>query len=336
MIESIAFKNFKALRDTTLPLGPCTVIVGPNGSGKSTVLQALEAASGRNHPKYEDIATVDLQADDNAVVEVRMRWAASLTGQEGIESIWRWNRVEAHRRGREPDFVRCDPELYERFRRDIRVFSFEAAAIASPIPMAREMELARNGAGLAGVLTQMQDREPERFDALNAGVASWLPEYDRILLDSDASGQRVLSLRMRRGQHKIPAHDLSQGTLLALAMLALAHLPHPPSLVGLEEPDRGLHPHLLRRVQDAMYRLSHPESCRENRPPVQVVATTHSPYFIDLFRDHPEEIVVANKSDVDVRFERLTDQPYFTEILGDAPLGEAWFTGVLGGVPSAS
>ncbi len=42
MIESIEFKNFKALRDTTLPLGPLTILVGPNGSGKSTVLQALE------------------------------------------------------------------------------------------------------------------------------------------------------------------------------------------------------------------------------------------------------------------------------------------------------
>ncbi len=47
MIESIQFQNFKALRDTTLPLGPCTVLVGPNGSGKTTVLQAIEIFSGR-------------------------------------------------------------------------------------------------------------------------------------------------------------------------------------------------------------------------------------------------------------------------------------------------
>jgi len=45
MIESIRFINFKALRDTTLPLSPFTLLLGPNGSGKSTVLQALQTNS---------------------------------------------------------------------------------------------------------------------------------------------------------------------------------------------------------------------------------------------------------------------------------------------------
>ena len=119
-------------------------------------------------------------------------------------------------------------------------------------------------------------------------------------------------------------------------LLTLAHLPEPPSIIGLEEPDRGIHPRLLRRLQDAIYRLSHPESCGDDREPVQVIATTHSPYFLDLFKDHPEEIVVANKDGLDVTFERVTDRPHFNEIIGDAPLGEAWYTGILGGVPHES
>jgi AAA15 family ATPase/GTPase len=42
MLTSITFKNFRVLRDATLPLGPFTLLVGPNGSGKSTALLALE------------------------------------------------------------------------------------------------------------------------------------------------------------------------------------------------------------------------------------------------------------------------------------------------------
>jgi hypothetical protein len=79
-----------------------------------------------------------------------------------------------------------------------------------------------------------------------------------------------------------------------------------------------------------------PKTFGEKRPPVQVIATTHSPYFLDLFRDHPEEIVIAQKDGLTARFERLIDRPDIDEILGDAPLGEVWYSGVLGGVPSNS
>ena len=165
-------------------------------------------------------------------------------------------------------------------------------------------------------------------------MGRWLPEFDRILFDTPGNGRRGLVLRTREGHFQIEASDISQGTLLALAILTLAYVPHPPSVVCLEEPDRGIHPRLLREVQDAMYRLSYPENYGEKRNPVQVIATTHSPYFLDLFKDHPEEVVIADKLGLDVRFERLSDRPDIDEILGDTQLGDAWYSGVLGGVPS--
>jgi ATPase subunit of ABC transporter with duplicated ATPase domains len=44
-LESITVKNFKAIADTTVPLGDVTILVGPNGSGKSSVLQAVHWAA---------------------------------------------------------------------------------------------------------------------------------------------------------------------------------------------------------------------------------------------------------------------------------------------------
>src|SRR5690242_6508938 len=57
MIQSIRFANFKALRDTALPLQQFTLLVGANGSGKSTVLQALEALRNPGHFSYQTLVT---------------------------------------------------------------------------------------------------------------------------------------------------------------------------------------------------------------------------------------------------------------------------------------
>ena len=65
-----------------------------------------------------------------------------------------------------------------------------------------------------------------------------------------------------------------------------------------------------------------------------MIATTHSPYFLDLFKDHPEEIVICEKVAQGVQFKRVSDLPNMDEILSGAPLGEIWYSGILGGVPS--
>jgi predicted ATPase len=142
-------------------------------------------------------------------------------------------------------------------------------------------------------------------------------------------------LRTREGKHAIRGVNLSQGVLLALALLTLSYLPDPPSIVGLEEPDRGIHPRLYRDIQDALYRLSYPESFGIDRAPVQVIVTTHSPFMLDLHKDHPEEIVIAEKTERGAEFHRLSERPDLAELLDEVSLGEAWYSGILGGVPAA-
>ncbi len=335
MIESIQFRNFKVLRDAKLHLGRCNILVGANGTGKSTVLQALSAVREPRSNKFRRILSLGAESDSEkgASVEVTLNLSEPF---EGLAHVTRWNRE------------RVDASLYpEEMRRSenvtpalavvngIRVYSLDAQAIAAPVPVRGGTELGSNGSGLAAVLDDLRDTQPERFEAINQAVANWLPDFRAIMFEKPGEGRKAIVLQTADGRYRIPAQDLSQGTLLALAMLTLAHLPAGPSLLALEEPDRGLHPRLLRHVRDALYRLAYPEDCRENRPPVQVVATTHSPYFLDLFRDHPEEVVIGNRTGHNVSFDRLSDRPDIREILGEAPLGEIWYSGILGGVPAS-
>jgi predicted ATPase len=160
-----------------------------------------------------------------------------------------------------------------------------------------------------------------------------LPEFSGLGFREVPTGRVQLVALLRDQKDQISAENLSQGTLYVLATLALAFDPAPPSIICLEEIDRGIHPRLLREIRDALYRLSYPKSFGEKRAPVQIVATTHSPYLLDLFKDHPEEVVIAQKEGQEARFERLVDRPDFRELLSEGPLGDIWFSGILGGVP---
>jgi predicted ATPase len=354
MIKSVHFKNFKALKDATLPLSQFTLIVGPNGSGKSTAMQALSMFSKQRSVHFIDIVTADLQQSDDATVEVIIEWALDERALEGTRKkinysdggrplpsqlsvrlkTW-WGRKSS---GGGPQFINfeLDDNLAWEIRgrlENFKIFSFDEQAITESVLMQPGIELAPNGRNLAGVLENLRDSDHERFEALNEELGRWLPEFDRIAFETPTQGQKAFLLRTRIGQHKIKAKDLSQGTIFALAFLTLAYLPNPPSIICFEEPERGIHPRLLREIRDAMYRLCYPEEYGDKRNPVQVIATTHSPYFLDLYKDHPEEIVIAQKDEQGIHFERLSEKPDINEFLQDAPLGEVWYSGILGGVP---
>ncbi len=332
MLEAIGFLNFKALRSTTLPLGRFSLIVGPNGSGKSTALHALDLLGNPRAGEFHKLLTVGTPVAPETTVEINLTWAEPHTG---VRTNFRWTPDGSVSRTW-PDASLSEPakDALKNQLGKIRVYHLSPAAVQAPVTLKPHLELGSDGSFLAGVLDRLRDNHPERWEALLKEIHSLLPEFDHILFDTPGDGQRAFALRTSKRQHKINAPDVSQGTALALAILTLAHLPDPPPLVGLEEPDRGIHPRLLRDISDALYRLAYPENYGEKREPVQVVATTHSPYFLDLFKDHPEEIVIAEKAGLEARFQRLVERPDIDEILGDAPLGEVWYSGVLGGVPA--
>lgn len=329
MIDRIEFKNFKALRDTALDLKPFTLIVGPNGSGKSTIGKALRVLSG-----IEGVSPT-LHRSKGASGEVQLR--ASWRSRSGLHMITtgEWSAGGGGRLEHlTPSGDLASPqELYcVELRESIRTFQFDPRRIREARNLQPSASLEPDGADLVVVLDQLRDKDEAAYERLNADLARRLPEFDRVQFDTPGTGTRSLALRTKVGRHAVPISEVSDGTVLALAYFALPYLPSPPRLIFIEEPEHGLHPRLLGDVRDALLQLSHPT---DGRPPIQVVATTHSPYFLDLFKDHIEDVVVANKHGNEATFEPLTGQPNITEILGDAPLGEAWYSGVLGGVPAS-
>ncbi|HVU24436.1 MAG TPA: AAA family ATPase [Opitutus sp.] len=320
MIASVAFRNFKALRDASLRLAAFNLVLGPTGSGKTSLIDALlrlrtaaGAAPGNGPPPAH-----------GRMPEINFQFAPP---HDAITA-----RLAGHALQVEPADAPGWPALRAAITR-IRAFAFDAAAMAAPAPAAAGGELAPDGSNLAAVLAALRDHAPEAFGALDAEFRRIFPEYRALDVQPEPGASLTVALRLAAEDTTVAGADLSQGTLHVLAVLALAFSPAPPSVVCLEEADRGVHPRTLREVRDALYRLSHPAAFGLARPPVQVIATTHSPYLLDLFRDHPDEVVLTHKRGAAAHFERLADRADLPELLQEGPLGDLWFSGILGGVP---
>lgn len=361
MITHVRFQNFKALKNAELKLGAFNVIIGPNGSGKSSVLQGLEAMGNPGPVNWKQTVTAGMPAielsinldlklesrhtkatlntipqDQNPLAVFDAKFPAPSNSSPPASHV-QPSILVFDKAGRVASFSNDEVADTVAFLNGVKTFSFQAALMPNRVDARNWKSLKPDGSNLAGALTYLRDKDEDAYDRLRLELNRWIPEYDGIGFENDENGCRTLNLRQKFSRQQIPASQLSEGTLLALALLTVAHQPDVPTLIGLEEPDRGLHPRLLRELRDALYRLSFPADFGINRPPIQVVITTHSPLFLDLFKEHPEQVIIAEKSaDGSATFKNLSDDAQLREIIGDAPLGEVWYSGILGGVPVAA
>lgn len=328
MIASIQFRHFKALRAASLRLEPFNLIIGPNGSGKSSLIQAIL--------RLRNLTQLPIDRDEKRPTK---------PGQSP-ELIFSFapphDKVRARLvclTGLVCDLLKVDtpsPEEWKAARESIlgaRVFAFDHYSMAAPVPKEQGAELSINGTNLAAVLAARRASAPEDFSALESEALRLMPEFARLELRESADGKIELGLVLKEDGEFVSAEGLSQGDLYLLAFLSLAFDRHPPSVVCIEDIDRGIHPRMLREIRDLLYRLSYPESFGHKRAPVQVIATTHSPYLLDQFREHPDEVVIAEKHGRQATFSRLSDRADLSDLLQEGSLGDIWFSGVLGGVP---
>jgi predicted ATPase len=343
VIASVQFKHFKALRATSLRLGPFNLVVGPNGSGKTSLIQAfLKLRTLAQQPAAADAPPPTPAKNGNTPADHRPNRLPEIVfcftpPHDDLEvhlsgrTVYSCDSLQVRRPATEAGRHRW--EALRTGLGGIRFFLFDHYAMGEPVALTEGIELASNGRNLAAVLAGMRERQPEVFARLRAEFCRALPDFAGIEPQPAGAGRVELALRLAGENALITTESTSQGALYTLAILTLSFSPRPPTLLCLEETDRGVHPRLLREVRDALYRLSYPASVGEKREAVQIVATTHSPYLLDLFREHPEEIVIANKRGPSATFERLSDRPDVKEILSEGSLGDIWFSGILGGVP---
>jgi hypothetical protein len=209
-----------------------------------------------------------------------------------------------------------------------------------------------SGSGLASALAWMKGAAEDELAQLTSDLRSVVPGVKRI----KTYRERVTSRRMEKmnidGQpiwrpvdetaigdrfavefddgFEIPSDLLSEGTVLALGLLAKLREPGRPRLFLLDDIDRGLHLGAQVKLVQVLRELMKLD------PELQIVCTTHSPYLLDLFE--PAEVrVLALDSERCTHARRLTEHPEFGKWKFGTQTGELWAAlgeeWVIGGAP---
>jgi len=194
-------------------------------------------------------------------------------------------------------------------------------------------EMTPTGFGLVLCFDELLGNERDRFDHLVDQFRDIFPEIKDIKIKQtqkayEAEPQSSLPQKSKKVAGKelfiafksgfeLPASQVSDGILLVLAYLTLLHIPNPPRVLLIEEPENGVHPKLLSQVINMLRELILGQSR------TQVILTTHSPYLLDLFE--PDEVTMCRKNpDGAVTVHRLSDSKTVQEQINHFTVGEIW------------
>ncbi|MCE7948379.1 MAG: ATPase [Chloroflexi bacterium CFX4] len=194
--------------------------------------------------------------------------------------------------------------------------SYLSADSARTIAEAGAQErLSQTGDNLPNVIQYLKEQHPAVLRAILEKLAARVPRLERVDADVMPDGRLLLQIKDAPFQEPILARFASDGTLKLLAYLIVLNDPQPPPLVGIEEPENYLHHRLLPILA---------EECRIATETMQLMVTTHSPFFADALR--PKEIWVLERGqDGYTQAMNAAKMDGITEhIEAGAKLGELW------------
>ncbi len=187
-----------------------------------------------------------------------------------------------------------------------------------------EPHLDREGKNLARYLQFIERKRPNEFKALLDRVGKKIPGIKSIKHDEARNKQLFLEFDSEGYGEPFFQQDMSDGTLKMLAYMLLMEDPDPAPLIGIEEPENGLHHQLLIHLANELKNFA-----SEDRGP-QVLVTTHSPYFVDALT--PSEVWILHKGiNGYSTLTRATDIPNIKAFYDEGiPMGNLWYSNHFG------
>ena len=201
-------------------------------------------------------------------------------------------------------------------------YDLSPLALRRPTHKPNEVLLNSEGSNLSSVLYRLKTSNERDYRKLLEVVQKVEPKLDLINFQV-ASESDVFMFFEDADGHRQPAWNASNGTLRFLA-LAYVLLIQPSTglrpLIMVEEPENGVYVGFLKDLL---------EMAAQSPGRLQIIFTSHSPYFIDLFDDHLDSIFVLKTG----HQHSTMMQPDINKVkakLEHFPLGEQHFREMLG------
>ena len=207
------------------------------------------------------------------------------------------------------------------FIEDWQFLAVHLEAVRVPRRAERARRLDTDGGNLANVLRTLSGTPTH--DAIVEDLGLLLESVEGVDTHVDR-GQISLLLKERFFEAPVEAFAASDGTLRLLCLVTALNLMPEHGLLCIEEPEHGLHPHVLGPLLDVIRGRCPASGTR------QVLVTTHSTELVDA-AEVEEVVTVERGEDGATELTRLPGKE-LRRWLDDFRLGELWRMRQIGGV----
>lgn len=203
-----------------------------------------------------------------------------------------------------------DPKRYPALRafklavQKLAAYNYFNTSFSSEIrryqPDTIDVKLQTNGQNLFSIIQSIARNAPTDFEKLEETLKLVNPAFKNVRIDVQ-NGRLGIVLAETSLTRTVPIESISDGTLQFLLLMAVFFNPARGNVVCFDEPDKGLHPDMLRLVAEMMnYAV---------KSGTQVFVSTHNPLLLNSFelddlwlfeKDDQNQTVIRSKSEEDL------------------------------------
>lgn len=296
---------------------------------------------------FEYVVDIDLRGDDEVPMVLKEELSSQFSDENSRVLTYRMARSENQITIEDSAFGHLSPEplpiapqdalrlvagasflspplaMFRNFIEGWSFFNIQPNLVRQPYKEAPDLILGESGEYLAAILHKLEKQKGQRgsLEQIAEGLRGLVPGFEDIQSKS-LEGKWTFQI-IEDHINAIDPQSVSDGTIRLLALLVIAYgSARRSTLLAIEEPENGLHPHMARNIIELLRTASH--TC-------QVLATTHNPDFLDELE--PNEVILCDKQEGFTLVRQASEITQINTFRKHFRLGELWEQGRLGGTP---